>query len=205
MLGVLREERDSVATVCEEMEEFWESWVGDSGLCCHLVYGALAGSVGLGVPGKAGLGWAGHGGGLHRGVHIGGDCPQHGGGAGAGGLGGPELDVGGGDDDQEAWVRAWKLQELELLPGRRGTALRLYLRSCRTCAQDVFPGLVFCAAHRLPRVRKGPTVMAFLTQVDPPLPLSGYLVSKATHVVMGVSFSCSLTHMGALQVVGQGT
>ena len=23
-----------------------------------------------------------------------------------GGLGGPELDVGGGDDDQEAWVRA---------------------------------------------------------------------------------------------------
>ena len=26
--------------------------------------------------------------------------------AGAGGLGGPELDVGGGDDDQEAWVRA---------------------------------------------------------------------------------------------------
>ena len=77
-------------------------------LCCtgHLVYGVLADSVGLDVPGGAGLGWAGHGGGVHRGVHVGGDRPQQGRGAGAGGLSGPGLEVGGGDDDQEAWVRA---------------------------------------------------------------------------------------------------
>ena len=99
--AVSREERDSVATVSQVMGGI----LGELGwrlcplLCCtgHLVYGVLAGSVGLDVPGGAGLGWAGHGGGVHGGVHVGGDCLQQGHGAGAGGLSCPGLGVGGGE------------------------------------------------------------------------------------------------------------
>ena len=32
--AVSREERYSVATVSQELGEFWETWVGDSVLCC---------------------------------------------------------------------------------------------------------------------------------------------------------------------------
>ena len=60
--------------------------------------------------------------------------------------------------------------------------------------------------NRLPRVGEALAVMAFLTQVDPLLPPSGYLVSRAAHAVMGrTALRLSLWSWRTLRVMGQGT
>ena len=174
-----------------EERETWTPLLGCTG---HLVYGALAGSVGLDVPGRAGLAWPGHSDGVHGGVHVGGDCPQPGGGArGAGALSGPGLDVGGGDDNQEAWVRAGSSRERSCLQVGEEQVVSQEL-------EDLCPGFLprACLLHSPPVTlyKESPHRDGLLAPGRP----TGYLVYKAALAAMAVSVLSMLSHTGTLQM-----